>query len=401
MLKLTPSALLLISLPLINFGPIPGGKLTFAHVISFVMLVVWAVRGKLRTRHQSFGFGLVFLSILTGNVLAGAIRTNNLDQFTQLLNYGFMMGVMLVAYTLAMRRDILPLNILEDYFRLGVIYASISLMLYVVGIFHGDLLYAITDFFNIANTFNRGGLSVELTDALLPRITGLSPEPSFWSIYLCTVLSVGFLLGRKLWTPSMLFIALVMLLTIARTGMVVFAFMILYQTYRRAPIAVLLGLCILLIIFFFNVKFDYTDTDLSIIQRFDSLFDGWNAFLQSPILGIGWGGFREYSLANNLDYPLIFNYYLQVAAEGGVVGLVSLLLFLISLVVNVQRNARIVLLAIFVAWLSAPAYNLAYVWYLFGILLASRQRQLQIHRTLGASISPLFSSSNCHRGVNF
>lgn len=382
MSKLTLPGLLLVSLPLINFGPVPGGKLTFAHLISFLMLVTWAARGKLRLGHQSFTFGLAFLVMVAANVMLGAIRTGNLDQLTQLLNYCFMMGVMVVAYTLAMRQDIMPLNILEAYFRLGLVYAALSLVLYIYGMFDGAFLYLVTDFFNIANTFDRGGLAGELTDTLLPRITGFSPEPSFWSIYLCTLLSVGLMLGRKLWVPSMLFLALVMLLTIARTGMVVFAFMVLYQLYRRAPVtlALLLGGALASIPVHFSL--DFNEADLSITQRLGSLSDGWSAFLQAPVLGIGWGGFKQYSLTNSLDYPLIFNYYLQVAAEGGVVGLLLLLLFLFSLVFNVQRDAKIVLLVIFVAWLSAPAYNLAYVWFLFGVVLAARRRQLQAHRAV-------------------
>lgn len=375
--KLILPGLLLVSLPLINFGPIPSGKLTFAHLISLGMLVTWAVRGKLRLGHQSFRFGFGFLVLLAANVLLGAFHTGSLDQVTQLLNYCFMMGVMVVAYTLAMRQDIAPLNILEDYFRIGLVYAAVSLAIYVYGFFNQDFLYHITDFFNIANTFDRGGLSAELTDTLLPRITGLSPEPSFWSIYLCTVLAVGLLLGRKLWAHSMLFLALVMLLTLARTGMVVFFFMVLYQLYRRSPLTIASLFGIALISILLQINLDYSEADLSIIQRFDSLFDGWSAFLQAPVLGLGWGGFKQFSQVNNLEYPVIFNYYLQVAAEGGLVMLVSLLLFLLSLFVAVQRDAKIVLVAIFVAWLSAPAYNLAYVWFLFGALLAARRRQVQ------------------------
>lgn len=382
MSKLTFSGLLLLSLPLINFGPIPGGKLTFAHLISSGMLLTWAVRGQLRLHHRSFAFGLAFLVMLVGNVMLNALRSGSLDQFTQLFNYCIMMGVMVVAYTLAMRQDTLPFNLLEAYYRIGLVYATISLVLYVYGMFDGEFLYLVTDFFNIANTFDRGGLAGELTDTLVPRITGLSPEPSFWSIYLCTLLSVGLVQGKKLWTSSMLFLTLVLLLTIARTGMVVFAFIVLYQLYRRTPVTVVVLVSVSLLGVLMRVSLDLTEADLSITQRFDSLADGWNVFLQAPVLGVGWGGFRQHALANSLDSPVIFNYYLQVAAEGGLVGLMLLLLFLFSLVTNIQREAKIVMLAIYVAWLSAPAYNLAYVWFLFGVLLAAQRRQLLGCRTI-------------------
>lgn len=375
MSALNISWLLLVFLPLINFGPIPGGKLTFAHLISWGLLVAWAARDRLRLGHPSFAFALAFLLLLASNVLLGIVRHSDPGQITQLVNYSLMMGVMVVGYTLALRDDIAPGTIFESYFRIGVAYAAVSLVLYVYGIFDGAFLYAVTDFFNMANTFDRGGLSVELTESVLPRITGLSPEPSFWSIYLCSVLAVGLALDRKPWSFGMLFVGLVMGLTLARTGMVVVAAMLLYLLFRRAPLVFVWAVGLALVGVLAFVDLDISGADISITQRFGSIIDGWNAFQQAPLLGLGWGGFKEYSLANRLDYPLIFNYYLQVAAEGGIVGLTLLVLFLVSLVVNAQRDTRVILLAIFVAWFSAPAYNLAYAWFLFGVLLAARRRE--------------------------
>lgn len=374
MSALTVSRLLLPVLPLVNFGPIPGGKLTFAHLISLGLFITWAVRDKLKLGHPSFLFALAFLLLVATNVLVGIVGHSNPAQLTQLVNYGFMMMVMLVAYTLAMRADAEPRLLLDRYFSIGVAYAAISLALYVYGIFNGAFLYQVTDLFNIANTFDRGGLMVEFTDSALPRVTGLSPEPSFWSVYLCTVLAVGVSLGRRMRDWGMMLVALVVGLTLARTGLVVIAVMLLYQLYRRSPLLLLwaAGLSVVALLLF--IDFDAYTADSSITQRFGSLVDGWQAFANSPLLGLGWGGFREYAQANRLDYPLIFNYYLQVAAEAGIIGLCLLCLFLASLVVHSPRDSRIVLISIFVAWFSAPAYNLAYAWFLFGVLLAAQRR---------------------------
>lgn len=385
MSALNVSWLLLVFLPLVNFGPIPGGKLTFAHLISFGLLLVWALRDQLRLGHPSFAFAFAFLLLVAANVLLGIVGHSNPGQITQLVNYSFMMGVMVVGYTLALREDVEPCTILEGYYRLGVMYAVISLLLYIYGMFNGAFLYLVTDFFNIANTFDRGGLSGEWSETLLPRITGLSPEPSFWSIYLCTVLAVGLVAGRRVMSWSMLFVAAVMGLTLARTGLVVLASMVIYLLYRRAPLILIwiIGLVFAAVLAFVDV--DLSGADISIAQRLGSLVDGWKAFQQAPLFGLGWGGFKEFAQVNRLDYPLIFNYYLQVAAEGGLVALASLGLFLASLVFNVQRSARIVLLAVFVAWLSAPAYNLAYVWFLFGVLLAARRREVVGRRPISLS----------------
>lgn len=375
MSSLNISRLLLVFLPLINFGPILGGKLTFAHLISLGLFVIWAFQGRLRLVNPSFAYALAFLTLVTFNVMISTIWSSNFEQITQLVNYGLMMIVMIVGYTLALREHLEPRTILESYFRVGIAYAVISVVLYLYGMFDSAFLYAVTNFFNNANTFDQGGISGQLSEMILPRITGLSPEPSFWSMYMCSVLAVGLVLGRRLWGCGMLFLALVILLTLARTGMVIASAMVLYLLLKRAPLVLVVVVALTLAIVLPFVDYDISGSDNSITQRFGSLAEGWKAFLGAPLLGLGWGGFKEYSKTNLLDYPVIFNYYLQVAAEAGIVGLTLLVLFLISLVVNVSRNSRMVLLVIFVAWFSAPSYNLPYAWFLFGVLLAARRRQ--------------------------
>lgn len=375
MSSLNVSRLLLVFLPLINFGPILGGKLTFAHLISLGLFVIWAFQGRLRLVNPSFAYALAFLSLVTFNVMISTIWSSNFEQITQLVNYGLMMIVMIVGYTLALREHLEPRTILESYFRVGIAYAVISVVLYLYGMFDSAFLYAVTNFFNNANTFDQGGISGQLSEMILPRITGLSPEPSFWSMYMCSVLAVGLVLGRRLWGYGMLFLALVIFLTLARTGMVIASAMMLYLLLKRAPLVLVVVVALTLAIVLPFVDYDISGSDNSITQRFGSLAEGWKAFLGAPLLGLGWGGFKEYSKTNLLDYPVIFNYYLQVAAEAGIVGLTLLMLFLISLVVNVPSNSRMVLLVIFVAWFSAPSYNLPYAWFLFGVLLAARRRQ--------------------------
>ncbi len=365
--------LLLIFIPLINFGPIPGGKLTFAHLFSLGLFLIWALGDKLRLPRPAFESALVFLLLIVFNVIVGGILNSSTEQITQLVNYSFMIIIMIVGYTLAFQHSLKPNLILSWYFKVGIVYAVISLTIYIYGIFNGAFLYAITDFFNIANTFDRGGVSGELSETVLPRITGLSPEPSFWSIYMSTVIAVGLMLGLKPYSVSVLFLLLILGLTLARTGMVIIAALTLYLFFKRAPLAFLgVAFFAFLTILLAPLGLNLSEADDSITQRFGSLGDGWNAFLQAPILGLGWGGFKEYSQFNNLDCPVIFNYYLQIAAEGGIVGLSLLVVFLISLWISVPRNAHVVLLAVFVAWLSVPAYNLPYVWFLFGVLLAMR-----------------------------
>lgn len=374
MSSLKTSWLLLVFLPLVNFGPIPGGKLTFAHLISFGLLVVWAARDQLRLAHTAFLWCGLFLLLVASNVLLGAISRSSLGQLTQLVNYALMMGCMLVAYTLAMRDDISPGKILDDYFRVGVAYAGVSLLIFLYGMVNNAFIYAVTDFFNIANTFDRGGISAEFGE-VLPRVTGLSPEPAYWSIYLSTVLAVGVSRGKSALTGGMLLVVLVLGLTLARTGAVTVAMLLLYILARRAPLAFAWMLGFIAIAAMFLLNIDISGADASVTQRFGSLIDGWKAFTSAPIFGVGWGGFREYSIEQRLDYPVIFNYYLQVAAEGGIVGLYLLLSVIVSLYRHTPSPYRMVPVVIFVAWLAAGVYNLAYAWFLFGVLLAAGRKE--------------------------
>jgi hypothetical protein len=374
MSSLTASRLLLVTVPLINFGPVPGGKLTFAHLLALGLFLVWGLRGRLSIGHPSFGFASAFLAMVVLNILLVSIRTNSTEQITQLANYVLMMIVMVVGYSLAVDEDRTPSEILEGYFQVGVVYAGASLLIFIYGFVDPVFLYAATDFFNSARTFDRGGISGSFGEGLLPRISGLSPEPSFWSIYMCTVLAVGSVCRRRVTSAGMLLVGLVLVLTLARTGLVVLLAMLLFLAVKRFPIASWLALTMGAIwaTFLFDVKISGADD--SIQQRLGSVVDGWRVFQESPLFGLGWGAFRDHALANRLEYPVIFNYYLQVAAEAGLVGLLLLLLFIQSLLLNTSPHDRVILVAVFVAWLSAPSYNLPYAWFLFGVLLAARRR---------------------------
>ncbi len=90
---------------------------------------------------------------------------------------------------------------------------------------------------------------------------------------------------------------------------------------------------------------EITDENFAIIERLAHWYAGWRMFASSPWLGVGTG---QYSVA----YPGValprwqdplghaHNYYLNVLAEGGLVGLAGYLAFLGTAFVVVWRQAR-------------------------------------------------------------
>jgi hypothetical protein len=371
MLKLSLSWLLLLSVPLINFGPITGAKLTFAHFVAVAIVFILAARGKLRLNHPTIIVGGGFIAAVAVVIFATIIFINRVSVLTQLINYMVMFIIMLVSYSLASRSHISALNLLERYYRIGIFLVVLSLFIFTIGIIYPDLVYAASAIFNNANTFDLGGIIATFHLDLLPRLTGLSPEPSFWSIYISTLIAMGFALKRRLASFSMLILFVALLFTFAWTGFVAIAVFFLFQAHRNRPALLFISIPAALIFIALVIEAaDFNNINLSVEQRLESLATGWQAFTGSPLFGLGWSGFVEFSKINQLDYPVVFNYYLQIATDGGLFILALLLLFLSAVYVMTDTAFRGVLVVIFASWASVPSYNIPYVWFLFGVLIA-------------------------------
>lgn len=370
------SWLLLLSVPFINFGPIAGAKLTFAHFAALVTVLVLVQHRWLRLNHPTILAGAVFISGVLVVGLATVLFVNRVSALTQVINYLMMFLIFLASYSLANRSRAFAISLLERYYSIGIFLVAVSLVVFAVGIVRPGVVYMVSAVVNNANTFDLGGIAATFHRDLLPRLTGLSPEPSFWSIYIATLIAVGLALRRRPASLPMLSLFVALVCTLALTGFVAVAALFIYRVYRNRPLFLIVSIlfaiaAIPLAIHVIDVNNINVDFNLSVEQRFDSLATGWRAFAGSPLFGLGWSGFVEHARINQLDYPVVFNYYLQIATDGGLFIVLFLIMFLMSVFVATGPAFRGILVVIFVAWASVPSYNLPYVWFLFGVLIAT------------------------------
>lgn len=382
MRKISLSWLMLLSVPFINFGPIVGAKVTFAHLTGVIVLLMLALKGRLRLNHPTIVAGSVFITAITIIIFATVIFTGRIGVLTQLINYIFMFAIMLASYSLARGYNGSRLDFLERYFKTGIVLVLLSIVIFLIGIVNPSVVHKITPIFNNANTFDLGSITAAFYEDLLPRLTGLSPEPSFWSVYIATLIATGLTLRRSITSFSMLLLIVGLILTLSRTGFIAVTFLVLYRMHRRWPN--LLFITIPAVIFTTMklvsvIKID--KFDISTTQRLESIAMGWNAFIISPIFGIGWEGFSQFSKENNLDYPVIYNYYLQIATNGGLFIFTWLMIFLISIYVRTPPAYRDILIVIFTCWATVPAYNLPFIWFLFGVLISIKSHTSKFKST--------------------
>jgi len=141
----------------------------------------------------------------------------------------------------------------------------------------------------------------------------------------------------------------------------------------------------------------FNNQDWSNLTRLYSMKAAWLAFLQSPVVGIGWGQFAFHfpllvspmGLQSQFTWPVVNNFPLQILCETGLLGFTLLVGFGAFLVRKTQKilqkkagldRSDMVLTAAFVSalgvWiqlLSFSQYNLPHIWFGAGLLLSALQ----------------------------
>ncbi len=139
----------------------------------------------------------------------------------------------------------------------------------------------------------------------------------------------------------------------------------------------------------------FNNQDWSNLTRLYSMKAAWMAFLESPVVGIGWGQFAFHfpllvdpmGLQSQFSWPVVNNFPLQILCETGLFGFavftgVGLFLLRKSFRVlnqNSGMNARglMVVPAMISVWgvwvqlLSFSQYNLPHIWIGLGLLMAA------------------------------
>jgi len=237
------------------------------------------------------------------------------------------------------------------------------------------------------------------------RVNASFIDPNLFARYLnISILGTLLLLLRREWflnigTALALLIQVVALgVTFSRTGWLTLLIGIVIIAIssaknRRTPWSVLglggVGAIALYLIPSIRIRFETLFTGMSALgQREHLIKGGWAMFIENPLTGVGLGNFR-WAIEQPYHYLVPWSdavtrshtSLMTVAAEMGILGLVSMFVFLIIIasmnlrVLNQMNSyAQAMLISIFVVWLSSQGEGRFFedpmVWAFWGLSLA-------------------------------
>lgn len=367
----------------INFGLIPGGKLQliFYIVIGILFLMFKGVCKNITFDKYDFLFLLIICTFFLSNFVNGVTLTNkNLTQPIYLLMYWLLFKFFIGFF---LYRKINKNYVFEIFFKVNSLIIIISLISFIFSFWFPSIIRNIIAIFNNANTFDLGGIAIGFGD-YIPRLTGFSPEPSFWSALIAINISV-YLSWQKVknrWDFIVLLANILSLLvTFGRTGYFIFAVTVTYFLLSKLNVFFRVVFLIFLtpvITYFVLYIYALLVDDLSAIQRFDSIFFAIEVWTNYPILGVGLGSFESISLAAKNDFRDVFSLYFNFLLSGGVIVLFLWLLFLASFI---RKSNNYVLFAICSCWLVMPAYNLPFIWLLLAAIKLDKFTSIRKNHT--------------------
>jgi len=344
-------------------------------------------------------FFILFLSVANLGFLEGFIPVKG---FTQLLMVIIMMIHLVVLYVLFRDKTFIEIKKL-----IGVLIFSTFLLVlctfYQYSAYYLTFLPQIDVFRNAEIYFIYKGTGIEGWSGTY-RAYGVAPEPTFWASYLLIPLAflVPYLFSslRKFWIKKILFFLffISLILTFSRSGWVSFSVILLiFPLITKIPpilkVSYFITILILITVFFGGVIGNYFEiplfTDISFEQRLHAEVTALKIFSTSPILGIGFGNFEDFT-QRYLGTPFLvtYNFYLRILAETGIFGFLIFLLFLgflfqtlikshaaIRQIKNseIQKFVQGLLLAFFsilIIWLFSEGYNFSYIWFIFALMIS-------------------------------
>ncbi|MCP4293438.1 MAG: O-antigen ligase family protein [bacterium] len=138
----------------------------------------------------------------------------------------------------------------------------------------------------------------------------------------------------------------------------------------------------------------FNNQDWSNLTRLYSMKAAWDAFMQSPVVGVGWGQYAFHfpllvdsmGLQSQFSWPVVNNFYLKILCETGLVGFAVFIAFFLLLWVKVWRSvfrapsgikttmvlpASLSVVGVWAQMMTFSQYNLPHIWVGLGLLLAA------------------------------
>ncbi|KMY52402.1 O-antigen ligase family protein [Peribacillus loiseleuriae] len=222
----------------------------------------------------------------------------------------------------------------------GIIFNSISLLLYVIGL-------RLTDGSPEGVEITSFGL---LLDRDYPRLIGLLDDPNIFIFY-NTLFFSYYLTYLKGWKHSIGFILCVItsLLTFSRGGivallLVVLLYAILASVSKKIKMMTVFLLCLVVLLAAGSfMQVDFNQIILSRITDFSTdggsgRFELWaqaiHYFMSRPLLGIGAFNFSDYYEFEYNEKLFVHNTFLEVLVESGIIGFLLYFSFLLMLIIT-------------------------------------------------------------------
>ncbi len=350
---------------------------------------------------------------------------------TQALNLAYSVQVLLLTFFTVVFSMFVPVVVTRPW-HVQLILRALLLGAIVAGSF--GLFQFFGDVLGLPPSVT--GLREHYTKAVFgfPRVQSTALEPLYFANYLLVPLSVVYarlLIARSaamLWSTGAL-VALLgvnLVLTVSRGGyaaavvvLCTVSLLSLRVLLRPKILAPLLAGGALLIIFLVNVL-SYNDDARKNVETFTqhvlNVFSGPSfeervltiesaraAFWHSPWVGVGPGGFGPFVAAHPLvrpegGWPIVNNETLELLAETGLVGFLSIAAALLILIVRSVKTLRTrthpalrtahiglfgALLGVLVQYQTFSTLYLMHVWFLVGLLLAVQTSILSGNHTDG------------------
>lgn len=259
-----------------------------------------------------------------------------------------------------------------------------------------------------------------------PRVHATLPEPLYYGNYLLIpffISTVMFLwggiqnkIGRKWLLVITLLILANIVLTVSRGAylalgvggllIIIWQYKVFFQLKNIVVIISALALGAMLFVGFLtlsdprsieeflqHISLEKKESE-SIVTRVDATELAYTAWQNSPVLGIGLGGYGLYELEDKYEsyltdyYPIVNNQYVETLAETGVIGEICLLIFLCLLlwrsfkayiiakdktVKGLIASLTIGVVAILVQYLTFSTIYIVYIWFFIGLLVAAQE----------------------------
>jgi len=406
--------LFIISLPLIAFGiTIGNDTLPLSFLILFILGVIILTGGQpiiidTATKILFAFFILAFISVCyrllvtTETVISSTGEMMDTKGFKQLIMFFFMILHFLIIQNILRKYDIETIQRIIQFFILVSFFISLY-SIYQFFAFKYD--WPFTDILRTSKSYSitRG---LETSSWIgLPRARAFMPEPSFWGTFLLVPFSLilPFAFKRKRMSLLLFVFIIAQFLTFSRSCwfgfLLILSLLVFYKViYQRKLIgAVKISFVMLLLAFLLTAmivpqkavlfKRLFTFTDPSAVERFEMQKKTFQMFLKNPIVGVGFGNTPFF-----IEHQVTHDWYLQLLLETGIIGFFLFILFLFQVwskfkkierkvnkmalcgeyenLTSLISGLKLSFFSILFTWVSLPAYNLSYIWFLFALITA-------------------------------